>query len=288
MGGTGMSFGPASMGGSPGGGGSGKGVMPFFGVREAGAGALAGTFYDLKQTQDRRSTGMNPHKYAAELTAFIKAGWPDSFFSSKYFKGPAALYSNQVFIPDIDANKGPTAFSLEKEVQPSMWIVVYKGMVSPPKSGVYHFVGHGDDILMVRLNGKLVLEANWDNPQFGTVDVNPWRPTGTYQYDWPTRNTPYPFRKGDAMDLRESSYYPIEIIIGEQPGGRGHAVLMIEEEGASYSKDSRGNPLLPIFRMGDTQMPKLEGGETLPPHMENGPVWKFRRVFGGGLDIFHH
>jgi len=284
-GGAGVAFGSATMGGAGGGGGGGS-MMPFFGLREANGGGLMGNFYDFKQGPKGESTGMTPQKYAQELTQFVKGGWNETHFA-KFFKGPDSLYSNQVFIPDIDANKGPSAFNLQDKVKPSMWIVLYKGSVSPPESGIYHFVGHGDDILMVRFDNKMVLAANWDEPHFGIVDTK-WTPKGTYNYGWPTANTPFPFRKGDAMDLRAGSSYPVEILIGEQPGGRGHAILLIEKEGVQYEKDGRGNPILPIFRMGDVKLPPLANGETVPPYMKNGPIWKSVRgaLGGGSLNIF--
>ena len=285
-GGAGVNFGAATMG-AAGGGGAGGSMMPFFGLREAGGGALAGNFYDLKQTQDRKPTGMTPQKYAEELTQFVKRGWNADHFN-RFFKAPSPLYTNQIFIPDISADKGPSAFNLQKEVKPSMWIVLYKGTVSPPESGMYHFVGHGDDILMVRFNGRLVLCANWDQPNFGIVDTK-WTPKGTYQYGWPTANTPFPFRKGDTLDLRAGTSYPIDILIGEQPGGRGHAILLIEKEGVQYDKDGRGNPILPIFRMGEVKLPPLERGESVPPYQQNGPIWKgitTKSLFGGSVDVF--
>jgi hypothetical protein len=272
MGGTGVSTGP--MGGLGTSGAGGGGGMPFFGLRTASGGALMGTFYDLKQNRSRQPTKMTPKEYAKVLTAFIKSGWNSSHFAL-FFKGPNPLYSTQIFIPDIDANKGPSAFGLQNEVQPSMWIVLYKGTVSPPESGIFHFVGHGDDILMVKFNNRFVLAANWDNPAFGTVDTS-WKPQGTYDYGWPPPNRfmNFPFRRGNAMDIKAGSSYPIEILIGEQPGGRAHAVLLMEKEGVEYKKDAKGNPILPIFRLAETKMPKLERGESLPPYAEGGPIWK--------------
>src|SRR5581483_10573497 len=127
MGGNGVGFGPGGgMGG--GGGGNGKGLT-MFGMREGGAG-LAGTFYDLKQTRDRRPTGMDPHKYADELTRFVQNGWSQSVLE-KYFKGPQALYAQQIFVPSMPADEGPKAFGLEKDVQPGMWVAYYRGRVSP-------------------------------------------------------------------------------------------------------------------------------------------------------------
>ena len=68
--------------------------------------------------------------------------------------------------------------------------------------------------------------------------------------------------------------YPIEVLIGEQPGGTFHAILLLEKIGAQYKKDSHGNPILPVFRMGENKPLALKQGQTLPPHEDGGPVWR--------------
>lgn len=71
-----------------------------------------------------------------------------------FFQGPVPLYATQIFIPRIDANDGPRAFNLAGRVPPRRWAVVYRGKVSPPETGRFHFVGVGDDFIVVRFNGK--------------------------------------------------------------------------------------------------------------------------------------
>jgi hypothetical protein len=81
--------------------------------------------------------------------------------------------------------------------------------------------------------------------------------------------------------------YPIEILIGEQPGGRGHADLLIMQSGVTYQKDAKGNPILPVFRLGEFKMPPLEKGESFPPHAEGGPIWKGVSTTNSALDVFN-
>jgi hypothetical protein len=42
-------------------------------------------------------------------------------------------------------------------VQPSNWIIHYKGQVSPPSAGTYRFWGTADDLIAVAVNGKTEL-----------------------------------------------------------------------------------------------------------------------------------
>jgi hypothetical protein len=268
MGAGGLAPGALGGGGMGGmGGGGGKGIN-FFGV--GGGSGLVGTFYDLKQTFSKQPNGMTPQKYAQELTAFLRSNWNPAFFT-KYFRGPQTLYTTQILVPNMPADEGPTAFNLKTQVKPGMWVVYYKGNVIPTESGTYHFVGAGDDVLMVRFNNRLVLARNWDNPTFGVVDTN-WKPLADYNYGFSL--IPKGFAKGNAIEVLAGNSYPMEVLIGEQPGGSCFAAVLIEKEGVEYKKDAKGNPIVPVFRMTTAPLPALKPGMTYPPHAEEGPLWR--------------
>lgn len=282
MGGTGVGLGPAIgvMGGS-GSGGSG-GSVPFFGLKtQAGGGSLEGSLYDLKQDRGRKPTDMTPAKYQEIVDGFVKNGWSEGRLS-RFYKFPHKLYTTQIFIPDIDANEGPKAFGAEREVQPKMWFALYQGTVIPSESGTYYFVGNGDDELLVRFNGKTVLDACWAHGGNSPLA----KKEGTYQYGWPITTPASAFIKGEAIHVDAGRSYKMEVLIGEQPGGKAHYCLLIEKQGETYQKDSKGNPILPIFRLADTKLPDKGN---FPPHAPDGPVWKAEKSMfggGGGLDIF--
>lgn len=235
-----------------------------FGMRKQETGALKGTFYDLKQTRSGRPTNITPQQYGETVLRFVEQGWRESILAD-YFRSSRPLYTTQVMIPNMSADEGPKAFDLQKKVKPSRWLIHYQGRVSPPRSGTYHFVGAGDDILMIRFNRKLVLERNW-NAHSGWKSVK--------DYDYGFSGIPQGFAKGNAVQVRAGEWYDMEVLIGEQPGGLVFFCLLIEEEGESYERDARGNPILPVFRLAEGAMPKLEEGQTLPPHVADGPVWK--------------
>lgn len=64
------------------------------------------------------------------------------------------------------------------------------------------------------------------------------------------------------------------MLIGERRGGKVLFCLMLEDEGVEYQKDSKGNPILPIFRLTGEPLPALENGQTLPPYEPLGPICK--------------
>ena len=235
-----------------------------FGMRKQEIGALKGTFYDLKQTRSGRSTDVTPQEYGETAIRFVQEGWRESILSG-YFRSNRPLYTTQIMIPNMPADEGPKAFDLQRKVKPSRWLIHYQGRVSPPRSGTYHFVGGGDDILMVRFDRKLVLERNWNAH-------SDWKSLKDYDYGF--SGIPKGFAKGDAIQVRAGEWYDMEVLIGEQPGGLVFFCLLIEEEGGNYEKDAKGNPILPVFRVAEGPMPKLEEGQTLPPYSAEGQVWK--------------
>lgn len=252
--------------------GPGKSRPGFFGAPLAGERpGLIGTFYDLKQTRDRKPTSLTPDQYGEIVSEFAKR-WSSEKLR-KYFTAPTLLTSSQIFTPNIRADAAPKAFGVEKDVLPSMWVAWYRARVSPPKSGTYHFVGAGDDVLVVRFNGKTALDRCW----FKSVGTGDFEPVATYAYDRSgSAGFAFPggFAKGPGFEVRQGEYYDIDILIGEQPGGWFFASLLIEEEGVEYRKDSAGNPILPIFRVEEDS--PIKGDHKFPPYMENGPVWKVR------------
>ena len=252
-------------------------LMPLFGFKEAQAGGtLVGRFYDLKQFRDRKPNpafaklGGGPLA-VKELSEFIKGGW-NSGSLSEFFQAPSPLYATQIFVPGMSANEAPKAYGVEKEVKPMAWIAHYKGKVSPPTSGVYRFVGAGDDHLAVRLDGRLVLDAGGRMVSNFKTD-RPKSAAYPYAYNqsaWLNANRGG-FTVGNRMELRAGQFYDIDVVISEGPGGLFHALLLFEQEGVNYEKDGKGNPILPIFRLADS---KTERNAGYPPFKADGPIWR--------------
>lgn len=234
----------------------------FFGVPDAGAKGLSGTFYDLKQNDNGKPTNITAEEYAEVVAGFVKT-WNASRLN-KFFQAPTTLISSQIFTPDMDAKVAPQAFGVDKRVQPSLWVAWYRARVSPPKSGTYHFVGAGDDVMFVKFNGKMVLDRCW------SIRTDEVKAVENYSYDF--SHIHGGFAKGPAFRVEKGQFYDIDILIGEQPGVRFFASLLIEEQGVRYKKDGNGNPILPIFRVSD-EVPSTDGDAKFPPFMKNGPVW---------------
>jgi len=267
-------------GGSGVGAGMGSGpAMPMFGFREAQAGgSLIGRFYDFKQlakaTPNPDLARLNPGPLAEkEISTFTQGTWSATNLS-KFYRAPEPLYTTQIFVPNMSADEAPKAYGVQKNVQGKSWIAHYRGRVSPPATGTYRFVGAADDFMVVRLDGRVVLDG-------GLFVVS------KFKSDLQARGYPYEFSAGanslqksrrngfvigNRMELRAGLFYDIDIIIGEGLGGYFYAFLYFEQEGVTYAKDGHGNPILPIFRVADGPSPDKKAG--IPPFMENGAIWR--------------
>ena len=269
---SGMTGGGSSKGfgsGSGGGIGAGKGVgvgnsrnfVGLFGAK-FGANGLVGTFYDIKQTKERKATaaapypaGMNPYREA--IRDFLNANWNPSKFE-RYYQAPESLMMSQLFIPGRPANAAPQAFGVEKEVQPSRWLVHYKGTVRAPQSGTFRFVGSGDDWLIVRWNRKIAFDEGYE-----TFEVKAGKYTDFSQVvdqQVPIVRAPggraY-LKCGPWITVRQGEAIPIEILMGEGPGGVFDVYLAIEVAKPKKERNAFvGEGSLKLFRTTNDPVPE--------------------------------
>jgi hypothetical protein len=96
--------------------------------------------------------------YSETVQRFANSGFSDGTVAN-FFKGPDPLFTTQISIPQINADDGPKAFNLQGRVKPKRWFITYRGKVTPAESGKYRFVGAGDDVLVLRFNDNVVLDA---------------------------------------------------------------------------------------------------------------------------------
>ncbi|MFT4175209.1 MAG: hypothetical protein QM627_01015 [Luteolibacter sp.] len=284
--------------------GGGAGIGNPFGVADAKAEGLIGVLYDLKQTKFGKSVGdqssRSQNQRNDEVTEIVKEfanRWNERTLE-KFYRAKQELKQTRIIFPRINASDAPKAFQCENEVQPRRISILYKGNVIAPKTGKFRFVGMGDDVLLVRFNNKLVFDFGYT---FATLGVNRYeldragntiseviqnKVKGTPQnfpLKWPLEIRQYPTLKaynhalgglavGADFEVQQGKSYPIEIFLTEIPGGAFSALLLIEEEGATYEKTENGVPIIPIFRT-DATLPSAKGS-LVPPFDKNSPIWR--------------
>jgi len=259
-------------GGSGGGIGAGKGAgvgggrnfVSLFGMKGTGTttGGLIGTLYDLKQTSGRQPTAMVDAKtgippYRAAVRDFLEAGWSPGKLS-KFFKAPDTLISGQLFITGRSANDAPKAFEVEKLMKPSRWVVHYRCYVEVPSSLPFRFVGSGDDFLLVRWNRKIALDDGYETYLAGGGNYKDFGVKVTQEYKVDRRpGGLHRLKAGPWIQVTKGTKVPVEVLIGETPGGVFDCYLAIEVAKSSTKVNGQyeGEGTLKLFRCSADPLP---------------------------------
>ena len=213
---------------------------------------FVGNFYDLKQTPDHKPTNMTTEREIALLADFFKKGWNEDDWATRFLKSPAPLYANELLVPLMTSSEGPKAYGLDKICQPGYWCTIYHLNVSPTRSGTFRVAGYGDDFLVVRVDGKIVLDSGWFSPVTNFTrktiypakwlkELSPGRP----DYGQTVVGAPFEINSGKNLS--------IDVLMGDvaAAGGMGRCgyFLFLLEDGKAYDKDAQGNPLLPVLQI---------------------------------------
>jgi hypothetical protein len=260
-------------GGSGGGIGAGKGVgsgggrnfVSLFGMKggpNANAGGLIGTLYDLKQTADRKPTSAAPANtgigpYRTSVREFLESGWSAGRLQ-RFFKSPDKLVSGQLFITGRSADDAPKAFEVEKLMKPSRWVVHYRCYVEMPSSMPFRFVGSGDDFLVVRWNRKIALDDGYETYLAGGGNYKDFGVKVTQEYKVDRRpGGLHRLKAGPWIQVTKGTKVPVEVLIGETPGGVFDCYLAIEVAKSSTKVNGQyeGEGTLKLFRCSADPLP---------------------------------
>ena len=260
-------------GGSGGGIGAGKGVgsgggrnfVGLFGMKSANGmavGGLIGTLYDLKQTADRKPTSAAPANtgigpYRTTVREFLESGWSAGRLQ-RFFKSPDKLVSGQLFITGRSADDAPKAFEVEKLMKPSRWVVHYRCYVEMPSSLPFRFVGSGDDFLVVRWNRKIALDDGYETYLAGGGNYKDFGVKVSQEYKIDRRpGSLSRLKAGPWIQVTKGTKVPVEVLIGETPGGVFDCYLAIEVAKSSTKVNGQyeGEGKLKLFRCSADPLP---------------------------------
>lgn len=216
----------------------------YFGGKDLGSRVLTGYLYDFKQDD-----GGTPLSYDKGVYGSISRAFTDSWRISTikdYYRSAEPLQLTQIIIPLMGAEVAPAAFGVADEVQPRGWMAHYEGYITPPETGTYRLCGQADDVLIVRVNEEIVLDASLTTG-YSNADMSQ------------VRNDLGRLYGGKWMELYAGESYPIELIVGEVPGGGFNAYLLVQEQGKNYDTHPTGYPILPVFQMIPTEVPENPG-----------------------------
>ena len=286
-------------GGSGGGIGAGKGTgvgggrnfVSMFGAKGTSREnfGIVGTFYDFKQTRAGKPTaamGGKPEVFgdpsnAAAVGAYnrevreflVEKNFGVGTLTDK-FKAPDVLYAQQIFIPPVSAAEAPKAYGVEKQVKPSRWVVHYRGAVRVPRSGQFRFVGSGDDWMVVRFNGRVALDSGFQQHVVGEGNI--YRHfNGQKCGETHPSALGKPLRCGPWIEATAGQEVPLDIVLGETPGGNFYAFLLIEPRGANGKGEG-----LKLLRFAEGALPpQIANGHPRIPNVDmEAKGWVFKPI----------
>jgi hypothetical protein len=161
--------------------------------------------------------------------------------ASAYLRFGQQLVTNVILFPAIPGDTAPKAFGVPQVPgDKQSWIAVYKTRIyadSPKKR--YRFLGGGNEVLLVRLDGKLVLDGCYSSIAWSKGEgPTGFRPKGKLGGLWSDGR-----KIGDWVSIGANGS-DIEVVLGEGWGGAFGADLCVEEEGVTYPGEQR-----PLFKI---------------------------------------
>jgi hypothetical protein len=305
---AGVGEGLAEGAGMGNGGGNGDGIggppPPAFGMVD-GLG-LKGYLYDLKLDRYGKvppkppkmkkvkvldDGKMDVSKYYEVLDKYYEAGLNDSLLET-YYKGKAPLYTTRFAISNRPSSEAPDAFNLGSIVKPGLWVIHYHGKVQAPSAGDYRFIGWGDNVLIVKIDGVMVLDGGW-NPLTKEDDKHQELPFIFPRYkvkesaDDAGVGHDNHLKIGASFHLDEndkgdaSAPVDMDVLVGDDGGACGF-FLLVEKEGNKYETASDGTPKYPFFQLDRKSPPTFPDMEGIPPYSTKPEPWKM--ADGGTVD----
>jgi hypothetical protein len=259
------------------------GEVTIFGAGQTIGNDFVGTFYDFKRDRSGRPISMSPEQFVDELIKFNSSGWRKSKLA-RFYRSPKKLYATSITMPAIRSAMAPAAFG-EGDTIGYAWMVHYEGQLVHHEDIKFRFWGHGDDVMVVRVGGKNVLNACWPDEGRGTYLIGgKWQSSASKNRQYYLGNNLAVI--GDWIELKAGEPIDMEMIIGEVPGGAFCSYLLVEVEGEEYERNRQGAPILPIFK---TEEPSLDVIDTIAQHLiqteatiTGGPIFKDYASSGGG------
>ncbi len=244
------------------------GETTLFGSGQSIGNDFEGTLYDFKRDRQGRKllVAMDIANMYKEIGLFIRSGWKASRLA-RFYRSPQKLYSPTIMIPPTLSQFAPLAFD-EPEMGGDLYMLHYKGQLVSREGGRFRFWGMGDNFLVVRVDGQVVLDcAN----QFSLYWKGPRSKETSYHLGhWPAWS-------GQWIDLKPGVPKEMEVIFGEADGGLFAAMLVVEQEGVEYPRNMEQGPMLPVFKTAELTRDQVETiFADLPPDrysVTNGPVF---------------
>jgi hypothetical protein len=227
------------------------GEITVFGSGQSIGNDLEGTFIDMKRDRSGKPIPYATDTSFTAIKRFVKDGFKPSRFA-RFYRSPRKLYATTVQISPILSCMGPIAFD-EADTVGCLFMIHYTGQLVHKEGITFRFRGSSGDGLVVGVDGEVVLDANWMGQE------------GLYS-DWQITDPDH--RKhllgiqeaavGDWITLEPGVPHRLDILVAEIPGGGFSAQLVVEEKDVDYERNSRGSPILPVFKTAELSRDQMD------------------------------
>lgn len=203
---------------------------------------LEGTFYDFKRNRRGHFTGAGNNTYKVNIRKFLHRNWRCSVLSG-FYRSPRKIYATMIVVPPCSSAVAPVAFG-EEEAIGRYWMIHYKGALVHREDITFRFRGSGDEVMVVRVDGEVVLAACWYTVQEKTVG-DLWMSHSADSRKYYMGNDRAVV--GDWITLKAGVPRKMEVLLGDN-GGEACAMLAVEVKGVEYERNRQGGPILPAFK----------------------------------------
>lgn len=219
-----------------------------FGYESFVTGTLTGRLFDTKFNKRQKLLVEEAYTLTDDLTPqlgnytksitydFTGGSWNPRKLEKKYYRAEKLLYASYWVIPNQSASIAPDSFSAKGQISPKAILAHYNGTFIPSESGKFRFVGRADDVLIVKVGSRIVLDGS-RSPGYTKIDQSKYDEgpaffgikTNSYCGRWMT------WKEGISLD--------IDILIGEAPGGLFGAYLLYQKKGEDRLRIFSTKPL---------------------------------------------
>ena len=212
-------------------------------------GALIGTIIDFKRNADgtpRREYNMGSG-YWEDVRSLVAADFGPAAMS-RFFVPNKRVALTHLWVPPQSAENGPKAFGVEKYMDPSGFAVYYVGSLKSNEDRKFRLWGYFDDMLLVRIDGRVVLEYEWNARSDRKCPVAGWTPpdrASLGKVKCPQAHGV--MNPGEWVTMKAGDTVKVEMLVGERPGGLLGGLVLVEEAGVKYPVNPDGSMILPIF-----------------------------------------
>lgn len=221
--------------------------------QEPAAPGFEGEFFDLSQTRSRTSSSQSLPDEKAIAQAFLASG---ANALNKFRAEKIALQHQYIYFPVSPSSSLQSVMGAPPPQGQGPWLAYFRASLEPPRSGKFRFVGLGDSVLAVRVNGKSVLDGR------STFYEESRRSAKVEYLTGPAGTHARALRAGEWINLKSGSRINVEVLVGGS-GVNFSAFLMMEEWGVSHPpRTDRAGTAFPLFQIGSPPPPSSAGTST--------------------------